>query len=314
LSLADSSGVREHTPSVELRCLCLDQGPMIRTAGAVLEALSACMPRDAQGATGAIPGYHGGRGSYSCDGIIDGSGSHVLRKSGVVHEPGGAVWVANLSPSIAAGGCSSGGTSPAEAAALVAGALEAGARPAGAAATAARGVLRRLRSKGALVTIGNHIKLLWASITERPTPNTGGGLHPHGVCRIQLGCQPIAPHQMDVKRHQGGTKPAAMYLVNLAFQASHQAVILPQEAVVCPHHRVLHSKQSSHDCLGAVQLSSRFHPRLRDVDTQVVQSADVPRGNGAALWFASQVEGICPGLVGSQHGPGVRGGGVGGGG
>jgi hypothetical protein len=60
-----------------------------------------------------------------------------------------------------------GATSPTGAAALAA----------GAAATAARGVLRRARSKGTLVTVGNHIKLFWASITERPTPNTGGSTH-----------------------------------------------------------------------------------------------------------------------------------------
>jgi hypothetical protein len=49
-----------------------------------------------------------------------------------------------------------------------------GAQAAGAASTAARGALWRARSKGALVTIGNHIKLSWASIMERPIPNTGG--------------------------------------------------------------------------------------------------------------------------------------------
>jgi hypothetical protein len=51
-----------------------------------------------------------------------------------------------------------------------------------------------------------------------------------------------------------------MYLVDLDLLASNQAVILPQEADVFPHHRVLHSKQGSHECVGAVQLSASFHP------------------------------------------------------
>jgi hypothetical protein len=108
LSPANSSGVRELTTSVEIHCLCLDQGPMIRTAGAVLKALAVCMPGDAQGATGAIPGYHRGQGSCSCDGISDGSGAHILRERGVAQEPGGAFRVLHLSPSAVGGSCSSG--------------------------------------------------------------------------------------------------------------------------------------------------------------------------------------------------------------
>jgi hypothetical protein len=116
-----------------------------------------------------------------------------------------------------------------------------------------------------------------------------------------------------MKRHQGGTNPGTVHLVGLALQASHQAVILSQEAAVCPYHRMLHSKRGSHECLAAVQLSTSFHPQLGGVATQVAQPADVPRGDDTALWVTSQVEGIRPGSVGSQHGPGMRGGGFGGG-
>jgi hypothetical protein len=176
LSPAGSSGVREFTPSVECRGLTFSEGPMICTKSAVLKAFPTCVPGDAQGATHSISSHHGGDPA-----VAMGSETALERTvcaSGVLPANLGARFglrtclPASRWAASAAGSISLAGVAALEA--LAAGALATGARSEGVAARPARGMWRRARSNGTLVTVGSHIKLFWASIIERPTQNTGG--------------------------------------------------------------------------------------------------------------------------------------------